>query len=147
MREVCSVKKYKKILVIGLIILFISIVALSVQLSKNLQPEEALTEDFFKNETNLRLEKINDMEFKDIDASSEIQNEVKRLVKKLKLKRTDRSFGPFDAEYVIVSKKNQEDQLYLFVDESVIVFPNKSMVGYKIKNNEEFMKTIDTLLK
>lgn len=139
-------KNSKKVLVFGLIILFISIVVLSVQLSKNLQIEDALSDDFFKSDTTLRLEKVNDIAFKEIDASREIQNEVKRLVKELKLKRTDKSFNPFDAEYVIVSKKNQEDQLYLFVDVNMIVFPHKSMVGYKIKNNEEFMKTIDTLL-
>lgn len=98
-------KNSKKILVFGLIILFISIVALSVQLSKNLQPEDALTEDFFKSDTNLTLEKIKDIEFIEMDASSEIQNEVKRLVKELKLKRTNKSFDPFDAEYVIRSKK------------------------------------------
>ena len=136
----------KRALFFGTVILFIFIVALSVQLSKNLQPEDALTEDFFKSDTSLTLEKINDMEFNEIDPSLEIQNEVKRLVKELKLKRTDSSFDPFDAEYVIGSKINQDDQLYLFVDENVIVFPNKSSTGYKIKNNDEFMETIDTLL-
>lgn len=140
-------KNSKKGLVFGLLILFIFIVALSVQLSKNLQPEDVLTDDFFKSDTNLTLEKINDMEFKEINVSREIQNEVKRLVKELKLKRTDKSFLPFDAEYVIVSQKNQEDQFYIFVDENVIVFPNKSTSAYKVKNNDEFMKTIDTLLK
>ena len=136
----------KKILFFGTVILFIFIVALSVQLSKNLQPEEALTDAFFKSDTNLTLEKVNDMEFKEIDASSEIQNDVKRLIKELNLKRTDESFGPTDADYRIVSITNQDDQLYLFVDENVIVFPRKSSTGYKIKNNDEFMETIETLL-
>lgn len=139
-------KNSKKVLVFGLIILFISIVALRVQLSKNLQPEDALTEDFFKNDTTLRLEKVNFPKFKEIDASWEMQNEVKRLVKEVNLKRTDKSFYPTDAEYRIVSIKNQEDQFYLYVDENVIVFPNKSK-GYKIENNDEFMKTIDSLLR
>ena len=136
----------KKALFFGIVILFIFIVTLSVQSSKNLQPEDALTDDFFKSDTNLTLEKIKDMDFKEIDASSEIQNDVKRLIKELKLKRTDESFGPTNADYRIVSITNQDDQLYLFVDENVIVFPSKSSTGYKIKNNDEFMEIIDTLL-
>lgn len=129
----------------GIVILFTFIVALSVQESKKLPIEDALTDDFFKSDTNLRMEKVNHSKFKEIDASKEIQDEVKLLIKDLDLKRTDESFGPTHAEYRIVSTTNEDDQFYLFIDENVIVFPNTTSTGYKIKNNDEFMKTIDTL--
>jgi len=140
------VKISKKILFFGTVILLISIVVISLQLSENLQIEDALTDDFFKSDTSLVMKKVSFPMFKEIDVSKEIQDEVKLLMKELNLKRTYESFGPDDAEYKIESRTNKEDQVYLFVDENVIVFPSKSSTGYKIMNNDEFMKTIDMLL-
>ena len=139
-------KNSKKPFIFGTVILLIFIVAISSQLSKNLQAEDILTDDFFNSDTILSIERINKLNFTEIVTSKVIQNEIQVLLKEVNLKRTDDSYSPIDADYRIISTSNQEDQLYLFVEENVIVFPHISSTGYKIKNNVDFMKTIDRFL-
>ncbi|QUG42659.1 hypothetical protein KD050_05140 [Psychrobacillus sp. INOP01] len=140
-------KSSKKFFVLGVITLLISIVLVGNQLSKNLKIEDALTDEFFRSDTNLSIEEINNITFTEIHISEKRQTEIKELFKELKLKRTDDSYSPLDARYTIVSTSNPNDQMYIFVDENVIVFPHKSSTGYSIKNNDEFIKEIEKLLK
>lgn len=140
-----AVEDYKKVFAFGVITLMVFTV-ISIQLSKNLQIENALTEEFLSSDTMLNIEEINNIDFIEINLFRENQKEIKELLKELKLKRTDDTYLPIDGEYRIVSTPNQEDQIYLFVDENVIVFPHKSSAGYKIKDNGEFIRKMELQL-
>lgn len=72
---------------------------------------------------------------------------MKAFLKNLDLKETKNYFSPLDADYRIASKSNIEDQLYVFLEENVIVFPRKSSRGYKITNNVDLMKPFSQLQK
>jgi hypothetical protein len=140
-------KGSKIFFILGGITLLITIFLLSTQLSKNLQIDNVLTNEFLSSDTTLSVEEINNNTFAEIHLSKKNQNEIKVLFKELKLKRMDDSYSPLNASYRVVSTANLEDQLYLFMDEKVIVFPHKSSYGYIVKNNDEFMEEIETLLK
>jgi len=45
----------------------------------------------------------------------------------------------------VVSTSNQNDPLYIFVDENVIVFPRKSSIGFSINNGDELIREIEML--
>ena len=123
------------------------IVLASIQLSKSTLIENALTDEFFSSDTILRIEEINKTNFTATNTSLEKQQAMKELLKGQKLSILEKSFDPLKAEYRIVSTSNPNDQIYIFVEENVIVFPHKSSRGYKIKNNHELIREIDFLLK
>ena len=123
------------------------IVLASIQLSKSTLIENALTDEFFSSNTILRIEEINNTNFTEINTSLEKQQEMKELLKGQKLSIMEKSFDPLKAEYRIVSTSNPNDQIYIFVEENVIVFPHKSSRGYSIKNNDELIREVDFLLK
>lgn len=123
------------------------IILASIQLSKSTLIENALTDEFFSSNTILRIEEINKTNFTETNTSLEKQQEMKELLKGQKLSILEKSFDPLKAEYRIVSTSNPNDQIYIFVEENVIVFPHKSSRGYKIKNNHELIREIDFLLK
>ena len=139
-------KNTKKIFILVVITLLISIVLVRIQLSNNIQIENVLTEEFFRIETSLSIEKINNLTFTEINISEKNQTEIKELFKELKLKRTGDSYSPLDAKYRIVSTSNPDDQMYIFVGENRIVFPHKNSAGYSIKNNDELIEEIEKLL-
>ncbi|MGB2871112.1 hypothetical protein [Psychrobacillus psychrotolerans] len=123
------------------------IVLASIQLSKSTLIENALTDEFFSSNTILRIEEINNTNFTETNTSLEKQQEMKELLKGQKLSILEKSFDPLKAEYRIVSTSNPNDQIYIFVEENVIVFPHKSSRGYSIKNNHELIREVDFLLK
>ncbi|MET0959719.1 MAG: hypothetical protein ABWX58_05285 [Psychrobacillus psychrotolerans] len=123
------------------------IVLASIQLSKSTLIENALTDEFFSSDTILRIEEINKTNFTETNTSLEKQQEMKALLKGQKLSILEKSFDPLKAEYRIVSTSNPNDQIYIFVEENVIVFPHKSSRGYSIKNNHELIREVDFLLK
>ena len=139
-------KSSNKIFIFATVILLLLLVAISIHYTKKIHSEDALTEDFFSSDTILKIESINNLNYIKIDPSKEVQNKIQVLLKELNLKRTDVTYSPHDADYRIVSLSNQDNQLYLIVEENVIVSPFKSSTGYKIKSNIDMMKTIDTLL-
>ncbi len=123
------------------------IVLASIQLSKSTLIENALTDEFFSSNTILRIEEINKTNFTETNTSLEKQKAMKELLKGQKLSILEKSFDPLKAEYRIVSTSNPNDQIYIFVEENVIVFPHKSSRGYSIKNNHELIREVDFLLK
>ncbi|MFJ5771678.1 hypothetical protein [Psychrobacillus sp. NPDC093180] len=140
-------KKSKKVFVIGTALLLILIAIISIQLSNNLQIEDALSGEFFSGVTKLRIEKIDHLNFTELHTTKEDQKEIQVLIKELNLKRTGESYSPLDAQYRIVSTSNKEDEMYLFVEEHVIVFPQRSSKGYKIKHDGDLMKAMDMILR
>lgn len=123
------------------------IVLASIQLSKSTLIENALTDEFFSSDTILRIEEINKTNFTETNTSFEKQQEMKALLKGQKLSILEKSFDPLKAQYRIVSTSNPNDQIYIFVEENVIVFPHKSSRGYSIKNNHVLLREINFLLK
>jgi hypothetical protein len=49
-----------------------------------------------------------------------------------------------DAEYKLYTKV---DQIYIFVEENVIVFPKKNIKSYKVINNDSFIEEIEEILQ
>jgi len=140
-------KSMKKILIIGLIALLCLIALVSIQSLNSLKIEDVLTDEFFREDTILSIEKINNTNFTEIPISKRNQQEIKGLLKEQILTRTDNTFNPLDAGYRIGSSSNTDDQIYIFVSENVIVIPSKSSSGYSIKDNKKLIQEIELLLK
>lgn len=137
-------KPFKRILILGLIVLSF-LVLVSIQLSKNLQIENVLTDAFFKSDTVLHIEEINNVTFTQMNTSKGSQKKIKELLREWELTKTDESYFPLDANYRIVSTVNSDDQMYLFLEEKVVVFPHKSSRGYKVNKSDELNRLVEII--
>ena len=138
-------KKYSKIYISGSVIILLFTGLICMQLSRTVQKIDFLSDSFYSMDTKLSIERIHNVVFTEMNVPNEIQNEIKALLKGLELKETKNTFTPLNTDYKVASKSNVEDQLYLFWEENIIVFPSKSSKGYKIKNNLDLMSIFSKL--
>ena len=138
-------KPFKRLLILGVIVLSFFLIIVIIQLSKNLQTENVLTDVFFKSDTVLHIEEINNVTFTQMNTSKGSQKRIKELLREWELTKTDDSYSPLDANYRIVSTVNSDDQMYLFLEERVVVFPHKSSRVYKVNKSDDLNKLVEII--
>ncbi|MFF2754149.1 hypothetical protein ACFVR1_10445 [Psychrobacillus sp. NPDC058041] len=129
-----------------LILLLFAILFIILQFTKTIEAKDLLTEEFFSDKTHIIVERIIDVNFEEINLSENHEKELVSLLENAELKEVKEQNRPtpLDAEYRIVSK---EDQIYIFVEENVIVFPKRNSKAYKVINNNNFIEEIEEILK
>lgn len=139
-----EIMRNKKTLCIIIVTLLLLIIVTSLQLSKTIKIEDLLTEEFLYEDTNIIVESINGVNFEEINLPDNKKKELISLFDKAELNEAKEKYSPLDAEYKIYSKV---DQIYIFVEEKVIVFPKKNIKSYKVINNDSFIEEIEEILQ
>ncbi|MFB5087736.1 hypothetical protein PGC35_11025 [Psychrobacillus sp. PGGUH221] len=134
----------KKTLCITVVTLLLLVIVTSLQLSKTIKIKELLTEEFFYDDTNIIVEGINGVNFEEINLPNNKKKELISLFENAEMNEAKERYSPLDAEYKIYSKV---DQIYIFVEENVIVFPKKNIKSYKVINNDSFVEEIEEILQ
>ena len=129
----------------GILILLVGGILLYNYFSKELAVEDVLNENYFTKDTVMSVQKLKDGKIIPIQISDDKQNELVRVFKDLKLIKSDESYPILEADYIIAPKSNYTQKMYVFLEENVIVFSDKTSVGYVIQN-KEFTPTIKQLL-
>lgn len=129
----------------GILILLVGGILLYNYFSKELAVEDVLNENYFTKDTVMSVQKLKDGKIIPIQISDDKQNELVRVFKDLKLIKSDESYPVLEADYIIAPKSNYTQKMYVFLEENVIVFSDKTSVGYVIQN-KEFTPTIKQLL-
>ncbi|WP_156316742.1 hypothetical protein [Bacillus sp. FJAT-22090] len=139
-----GIMRNKKTLCIIIVTLLLLIIVTSLQLSKTIKIEDLLTEEFLYDDTNIIVESINGVNFEEINLPDHKKKELISLFENAELNEAKEQYSPLDAEYKIYTKV---DQIYIFVEENVIVFPKKNIKSYKVINNDSFIEEIEEILQ
>lgn len=90
------------------------------------------------------MEEIDDTQFIELELSEQQRSELVSLFAGATLKNTKNTYSALDADYRISS---QENQIYIFIEEEIVVFPNISSSGYKFVNDEGFFDGLMRILQ
>ncbi|MCT6926025.1 MULTISPECIES: hypothetical protein [Bacillales] len=130
----------KKLLSITLLVfvIAISVVYFKTDTVKGLLKVESIS-------TKFTVEKVEGISFESITVTKEQQAEIATYIENLKLKKIkNSSYDILDTVYRI--NWNASNTLYL-VAPNIIVVPFKSTRGYRIVNDEQFLRYFEVLLK
>lgn len=139
-----KIMRNKKTLCIIIVMLFLLTIVISLHLSKTIKIEDLLTKEFLSEDTNIIVESINGVNFEEINLLDNKKKELISLFENAELNEAEERYSPLDAEYKIYSKV---DQVYIFVEENLIVFPKKNIKSYKVINNDSFVEEIEEILQ
>ena len=132
----------KRFFILGSLVILIVVFLL---FPKNVIVEDIFGDNYFDRDAGISVQTINSEDIISIDVSEEKQQELISLIESLEFKKSDESYGPLDAQYIVTSRSNPQNKVYLFVEENVVVFSSKSSRGY-IVQNKEVIQEIDDLL-
>ncbi|MEK4523197.1 hypothetical protein MKX96_16330 [Psychrobacillus sp. FSL W7-1493] len=128
-----------------ILILLVGGILLYNYFSKELTVGDVLEENNFSKEAAISVQKLKDGKIIPIQVSDDKQKDLVRLFEDLKLIKSDERYPVLDADYIIAPKSNYSQKLYVFLDENVIVFSEKTSDSYVIQN-KDFTQTIKRLL-
>ena len=137
--------KRNNILTGVILILLVGGILLYNYFSKELTVGDVLEENYFSKEAAISVQKIKDGKIIPIQISEDKQNDLVRLFEDLKLIKSDERYPVLDADYIIAPKSNYSQKVYVFLDENVIVFSEKTSDSYVIQT-KDFTQTIKLLL-
>ncbi|MFY3790637.1 hypothetical protein ACOQFO_02795 [Ureibacillus sp. MALMAid1270] len=120
-----------------------------IQLSYIKKFTDFISEDYLNSNPIVRVEKINDDEFIELNVSESVQKEIINLLKDLvvKIDGPERLYTRDDADYMIYSNSNRDFRIFVLVDEELLVFPEETLRGYYVINNEDFFEKLGNLLQ
>ena len=127
-----------------LILLFAGILLYNY-FSKELTVGDVLEENYISKEAAISVQKIKDGKIIPIQISDDKQKGLVKLFEDLKLIKSDERYPVLDADYIIAPKSNYSQKVYVFLDENIIVFSEKTSDSYVIQS-KDFTLTIKLLL-
>ncbi|WP_342560257.1 hypothetical protein NSQ95_03325 [Psychrobacillus sp. FSL W7-1457] len=128
-----------------ILILLVGGILLYNYFSKELTVGDVLEENNFSKEAAISVQKLKDGKIIPIQVSDDKQKDLVRLFEDLKLIKSDERYPVLDADYIIAPKSNYSQKLYVFLDENVIVFSEKTSDSYVIQN-KDFTQMIKRVL-
>ncbi len=128
-----------------ILILLVAGLLLYNYFSKELTVGDVLEENYFSKEAAISVQKIRDGKVIPIQISDDKQNDLVRLFEDIKLIKSDERYPVLDADYINAPKSNYSQKVYVFLDENIIVFSEKTSDSYVIQS-KDFTKTIKLLL-
>lgn len=138
--------KVNTLIVVGsILILAVGGFLFSNQLSKELTIGEILGENPFTEGAEFSVQKFENGKIVALHISDAKQNDLGMVFEDLKLIKSDELYLALDADYIIAPKSHYSQKAYVFLDENVIVFSEKTSDGYVIQN-KDFTQTIKKLL-
>lgn len=133
-------------MVIGLLtIILVLVIFIAIFTNRTSQLTDFVSEDFLESHPSLQVEKVNGTEHTPLDISESTQQEILTLFQELHLRKTDTTYRISEAEYRITSKSNKDFELYLFLDENILIINDHSK-GHLV-TDETFMERIKALLQ
>ncbi len=126
-------------------IILMLVILIAIFTNRTSQLTDFVSEDFLTSQPSLQIEKVNGTEHTTLDTSKSSQQEILSLLNEIHLRKTDSTYNISEADYRITSKSNRDFDIYLYLDENVIVFMN-NLKGYQV-TDDTFMERIEALLK
>ena len=132
----------KSFFIIGSLVILIVVFLL---FPKKVMVEDIFGDNYLDQDAGVSVQTINSGDIITIDVSEEKQQELISLIESLEFKKSDESYGPLDAKYIVTSKSNTSNKAYLFAEENIVVFSSKSSRGYIVQNEKVIQEIVDLL--
>ncbi|KGR79394.1 hypothetical protein [Ureibacillus manganicus] len=133
-------------MVFGMLTVVLALVILvAIFTNRTSQLTDIVSEDFLVSQPSIQIEKVNGTEHTTLDISKSSQQEILSLLTQLNIRKTDTTYRLSEADYRITSKTNRDFELYLFLDENILVI-NDHKKGYLV-TDETFMERVEALIQ
>lgn len=117
----------------------------ALQHSKELTLGEILEGNHFTKDGGFSIQKISEGKIIPLQTTESTQKNLGRAFENLTLLKSDELYPALDADYIISPSSHPSQKAYVFLDENVIVFSEKTRAGYVIQN-KDFTQSIKKLL-
>ena len=146
--EVLSDSKIKMYIFVSISVITL-ILTIIIQLSYIKKFTDFISEGYLNSNPIVRVDKINDDEYIELNVSESVQKEIINLLKDLEVKIAgpEKLYTRDDADYMIYSNSNRDFRIFVLVDEELLVFPEETLRGYYVINNEDFFEKFGNLLQ
>lgn len=133
-------------MVFGMLTVVLALVILvAIFTNRTSQLTDIVSEDFLVSQPSIQIEKVNGTEHTTLDISKSSQQEILSLLTQLNIRKTDTTYHLSEADYRITSKSNRDFELYLFLDENILII-NDHKKGYLV-TDETFMERVEALVQ